>query len=182
MIRKALFLSLLSLSLFAEDSSLSRHEKPMGAGSYGAEILDSIDGQGLVKLQGTSVKDVLMNGSFLSKDAKVGSLNIQGEANLRDTVVSGETSIIGSLKTHSSTFEKPIAICTKKALFTHSKLDSITVRKEPSYKGKQIIEIKQGTIVSGPIHFESGKGEVHIDPSSRIEGKVTGGKVIRKSS
>lgn len=166
----------------APESPLARHEKPSGMGKYGVEVIDSIDGAGLVKLQGTSVKDVLVSGSLVSQGAKLGSLQIQGEANLRDTTVAGETTITGFLQTHSSTFEKPVSVCTGKALFTHTKIHSITVRKEPSFKGKQIIELKQGTTVAGNVHFESGKGEVHIDASSRIEGKVTGGKVIRRSS
>ena len=182
MILRILCSFFLSASLLASESDLVRHEKPTGVGNYGVEFIDSIEGAGLVKLQGTSVKDLQMQGSLLSKDAKLGSITILGEANLRDTIISGETTITGAVQTHSSTFEKPVIVCTKKALFTRTKLHSITMRQEPSYKGKQIIELKQGTTVTGPIHFESGKGEVHIDPSSRIDGKVTGGKVIRKSS
>lgn len=181
MILKILCSCFFAASLIAAESGPSRHEKPTGVGNYGIESIDSIEGAGLVKLHGTSVKDLQMQGSLLSRDAKIGSIDIQGEANFRDSIISGDVLITGAIQTHSSTFEKPVAICTKKALFTHSKVHSITVRQEPSYKGKQIVELKQGTI-SGPIHFESGKGEVHIDPSSRIDGKVTGGKVIRKSS
>lgn len=166
----------------ATEERTPRHEKPTGVGNYGEETIDSVQGEGLVKLSGTRVEDLHVNGSLVSKDAKLGSLIILGEANLRDTTVSGSTDIIGFLQTHGSHFQKNLSVCTQKAIFTRTKIESLTVRKEPSYKGKQIIELKQGSVVHGPIHFESGKGEVQIDASSRIEGKVTGGKVIRRSS
>ncbi len=186
MLRKLFYLSLPCSAAFAAEpapeSPLARHEKPAGVGKYGVEVIDSIDGAGLVKLQGTSVKDIQVSGSLISQGAKLGSLQIQGEANLRDTNIAGETTVTGFVQTHSSSFEKPVNVCARKALFTHTKVHSINVRKEPSFKGKQVIELKQGTVVSGNIHFESGKGEIHIDASSRIEGKVTGGKIIRRSS
>ncbi len=186
MIRRLILSSLFSTSLFAAEAPSEkpalRYERPIGIGNYGIETIESVQGEGLVKLNGTSVNELHLSGSLISKDAKLGSLTILGEANLRDTTIAGDTTVTGTVRTHNSHFQKPLTICTQKAAFTRTKLHSLTIRKEPSYKGKQIIELKQGSIVQGPIHFESGKGEVHIDASSRIEDKVTGGKVIRRSS
>lgn len=186
MIRRLLAYSLLSASLFAVEAPAEkpalRHERPIGVGNYGIETIESMQGEGLIKLSGTSVNELHVSGSLVSKDAKLGSLTILGEANLRDTIITGDTTVTGAVRTHGSHFQKPVTVCTQKATFTHTKVHSLVIRQEPSYKGKQIVELKQGTIVQGPIHFESGKGEIHIDASSRIEGKVTGGKVIRRSS
>ena len=77
-------------------------------------------------------------------------------------------------------FQKNITLLTQKAVFTASKLEGITVRKDGACKGKQVLELKQGTIVNGPIVFESGKGEVVIYPGSQVLGSVTGGKIVRK--
>jgi hypothetical protein len=187
MIRQLLAYSLLCAPLLAKplpptEKPAPRHEKPVGVGNYGEETIDSMKGEGLVKLNGTNVTALQVSGSLVSKDAKLGSLTILGEANLRDTTIAEESDIIGFLQTHSSHFQKALSISSQKAIFTRTKIQSLTVRKEPSYKGKQVIELKQGSIVYGPIHFESGKGEIQLDASSRIEGKVTGGKVIRRNS
>ncbi|MBS0624551.1 MAG: hypothetical protein JSS32_00700 [Verrucomicrobia bacterium] len=164
----------------AEQPTAPRHVNLTGAGSFGSEFIDSISGAGLVKLNGTQVENLKIDGSLISKDAKLGSISVQGEVNLRDSVVSGKTHVIGYVTSQGSSFQN-LTISTPKATFTKTRIDSLTVQSVPSYKGKQVLELKQGTIVSGPITFESGKGEVLVDSTSRIEGKVSGGKVIHKN-
>ena len=159
-----------------------RHETPTGIGNYGTEFIDSIHGEGLIKLNGTSVTDLRVDGSLVSKGAQVGSMTVHGEANFRDTLINGSALVIGSIQAHGSTFNQPLTLCTPKATFTHTRIASLSIRKESGFKGKQVIELKQGTTVSGPIHFESGKGEVHIDPTSKVTGPVTGGKIIHKGA
>jgi hypothetical protein len=68
-----------------------------------------------------------------------------------------------------------------KATFIGSQVASLNMLKEDSYRGHQVIELKQKTIVDGPIVFESGKGEVHCYPGSYVLGPITGGKIIRKN-
>jgi len=87
---------------------------------------------------------------------------------------------MGQIQAVRSTFEKPITILSQKAVFTESKLKEITVKQDSAFKGKQIIELRQRTIVDGPIHFESGRGEVQIFPGSQVLGIVSGGKIIKK--
>lgn len=160
----------------------ARHERPAGMGNYGVEFIDSIHGSGLVKLNGTSVSDLEVKGSLVSKDAQLGTIVVYGEANLRDTTVKGTTFIIGSMQSQGSVFQQTITLCTPKAVFTKTRIDSLTFQKDAGFKGKQVLELKQGTTVSGSIHFESGKGEVIVDSTSRINGTVTGGKITYKSS
>ncbi len=165
----------------AEPQMTTRHERPAGAASYGRERLDSLTGFGLIKLNGTEVLDLNVKGSLISKDARTGSFEVSGEANLRDTIVNGRALVIGSLQASGSTFNDLLTICTQKAVFTHTRISNLTIRNEPSYKGKQTLELKQHTIISGPIHFESGRGEIIVDSTSQVQGKVTGGKVIYKN-
>ncbi|MEN9655082.1 MAG: hypothetical protein RL235_1194, partial [Chlamydiota bacterium] len=51
-----------------------------------------------------------------------------------------------------------------------------------SFKGKQIIELRQGTKVTGPITFESGKGEVQLYPGATVKEVIGGGVVYRGGS
>lgn len=170
--------SLIALSflatLFAESHQVT------GASQYDEVTIDDLNGTGLIKLNGTTVTSIHLTGSLITKDAKIGTLDIIGEANLKDTTVTNGGSIMGSLQATRSTFLNSITILSQKAVFTSSRLEGITVQKDTGYKGKQVIELKQGTIINGPIHFESGKGEVIIFPGCQVLGIITGGKVIKK--
>lgn len=181
---KTVILALVALSfavsLFAEETP--KAQQIAGAGQYGAITLESIEGSGLVKLNGTSVLNNLhLTGSLVSQNATIGTLDIMGEANLTETTVKNGGSIMGSLQAVRSIFLQNIKILSQKAVFTGCRLEGITVQQDRSFKGKQIVELKQGTIINGPVHFESGKGEVIIFPGCQVIGLVTGGKIVKKS-
>ncbi len=183
---RTLIFSLIALSflatLFADPAipPANPPQKISGANQYDAVTLDVIDGTGLVKLNGTTVSNIHLTGSLITQNAHIGTLNIIGEANLKNTVVEQGGSVLGSLQATHSTFRNAITILSQKAVFTGSRLEGITVQKDSGFKGKQVLELRQGTLINGPIHFESGKGEVLIFPGCQVLGPVTGGKVVKK--
>jgi hypothetical protein len=178
---KPFIIALIGLSFIA---SLFAAEpvRANGLGNYGVETLESIQGSGLVKLNGTSVTNtVQVMGSLITQNAHIGTLDVMGEANLTGTTVKHGGSIMGSIQAIRTTFEDSITILCQRSIFTASRLQGITVQQDSGFKGKQVIELKQGTTVSGPIHFESGKGEVIVNLGCKVLGPVTGGKVIKKN-
>ncbi|HSX11733.1 MAG TPA: hypothetical protein VLF94_08470 [Chlamydiales bacterium] len=151
------------------------------SGNYGAEVVDSVQTTGLVRLNGTSVANaVQVTGSLITLNAHIGTLDITGEANLTGTIVKNSSTIMGSLQTIRSTFEQSITILTQKAVFTASHLEGITVQQDSGFKGKQVLELKQGSVIHGPVHFESGKGEIVLYPGCKVLGPITGGKIVKK--
>ncbi len=177
--KKMLFLLLAAsffVGLFAETT------KADGGANFGKVTLEAIDGTGLIKLNGTTVEnDVHVVGSLIANNGKIGSLNVVGEANLTEVTVAGGGAVMGSFQAVHSTIEKPITLLSQRAVITNSKLAGITVKQDSAFKGKQVIELRRGTLVDGPIHFESGKGEVLLYPGSQVLGPITGGKVIKKN-
>lgn len=162
-------------SLFAEPT------KALGGANFGNETHESIDGSGLIKLNGTTVdQEVHVVGSLISQNGEIGSIDVTGQVNLTETTIKHGGSIMGSFQATRSKIEAPITLLSQKTVLTNSKLSGITVKQDSSYKGKQILELRLGTIVDGPIHFESGKGEVLVYPGSQVLGSVTGGKIIKK--
>lgn len=155
--------------------------KIIGGGNYGAEILESLQVSGLAKLNGTTItNDLHITGSLISLYAHLNRFEIIGEANLTDTKAEKEGSVIGSLQAVRSTFLQNLTLLTQKAVFTNCKIQSLAIRQDSAFKGKQILELKQGTIVHGSIVFEGGKGEILLYPGSQILGPVSGAKVIKK--
>jgi hypothetical protein len=176
---RTIVLSLIAFSFIA--TLFADVTKAEGGGQYGKVTLESLEGNGLIKLNGTSIThDIHLNGSLISQNAEIGSLDIIGEVNMTETLVRHSGSIMGSLQATRSTFREPITILSQKAVFTASKLTGITIKQDSAFKGKQIIELRQGTLVDGPIHFESGKGEVLLHSGSQVIGAVTGGKILKK--
>lgn len=176
---RTLIFALVAISFAA--SLLAEPTKADGGGNFGNETLESIEATGLIKLSGTIVtNEIRMIGSLISQNGEIGSIDVTGEVNLTSTRLKNGGSIMGSIQTVRSKIEKPITILSQKSVFTNSTLAGITVKQDSGFKGKQIIELRLGTIVTGPIHFESGKGEVLLYQASQVLGEVTGGKVIKK--
>jgi len=152
---------------------------PATGGLLGKQTVDELTTSGVLKLNGTTIHKLNIEGSLIATSAELGSLTVRGEANLRGTHVKEECSIYGYLRAQDTTFDSPLTLGAHKAVFTSSKLNSITIQVENGFKAKQIVELKQGTIVDGSITFEAGKGEVHCY-GSQVLGPVIGGKIIKK--
>ncbi len=185
---RTIILALLALAfigsfLVAEDMPIpAKPTAARGVNSYGEELLESLQANGLVKLNRTTITNALtVNGSVIAQDATIGSIDIMGEAHLTHTTVQNGGTILGYLQTHHANIQQPLTLNGQKAVFSSTKLSDITIRKMDAFKGKQIIELRQKTVVDGSITFESGKGEVHLYPGSQIIGPVKGGKVVRKN-
>ena len=163
-------------TLFSEEIELRRLSN---GGSVGLETIEDLTCSGVLKLNKTTIHKLDINGTLVTSEASLGNLFVRGEANLRGSTITGPCSIYGYLRAQDTIFTTPLTLGAHKAVFTSSKLTSITIQKEEGFKAKQIVELKQGTIVDGPIHFESGKGEVH-SYGSKVTGPITGGKLIKK--
>lgn len=171
-----LFLGFLLSSLYA-----SEPKTILGTESYGTETIASVKIDGFLKLNGTTVTDfVSVAGSLISRDAFLQHLHVQGEANLTGTEIRENAVIEGSVQAVHSKFYKNLSLSTQKAVFTHSNLQNISFLQDKGFKGKQILELRQHTIVEGSVHFESNKGEVHLYSGSQVLGSVNGGKIVRK--
>lgn len=177
---RTLIFALLACAFLSSLFAVEQVKTPF-KGTYGAETIDSLTSTGLVKLNRTVITDHLsVNGSLIAQGAVIGYVEVIGEANLTDTIIQNGGSILGYLQTHNATIHKPLILNSQKAVFSSSKLSSITVVPMDGFKGKQIIELRKKTIVDGPIVFESGKGEVHLFPGCQLLSPVKGGKVIKK--
>lgn len=179
-----LILSGFCASLFADEppSPPSREKMLSVGGTAGKESFENLKSSGVLKLNGSTIKNLLeVQGCLIAQAAKIGSIDALGEVNLTNSTVSLASSISGYLRAQGTTFKAPLTLRLYKAVFTASKLEAITVQRQEAFKGKQVIELRQGSVVEGPIVFESGKGEVHLYPGSKVYAPIQGGKLIRKN-
>jgi len=154
----------------------------VGSDSYGEVEVESLDVLGTLKLNGTTVsKQLKITGNLVANSAHLPQVDAEGNVQCTDTVLQQQTSITGSLQAHRSEFCQPLFFTGQKALFSSCKLSGITVQRDNAFKGKQVVELKAGSCVDGPIVFQGGGGEVHLYPGSKVSGTVTGGKIIHKN-
>lgn len=157
---------------------------------------------------GLESKKVIINGSGDIKKSTLGSLGVNGSGSLEDVhitqnliingsataqkfSVAGSTHVWGDCRFTRATLQS-VQLNSSRATFSDSSMTSVYVKKlHTSYWTKlleqifgektqtqQVLILKDNTIVSDDVSFESGKGEIHVYDTSEVKGKVSGAKVF----
>lgn len=175
-----------NLYLFVAIAAMALCSNVYGFTSYGyqkyeKETIDTIQGNGNVDLEGTTVTGLVsVNGRLNAEDSSMDSLQVNGQVDLRNCVINNTTMINGSLHAENTKFQKEVSIASKRITFDACSLDSLIVREEKGYTGVQVIDLQNGTKITGPISVESGNGEIRVSSDSQISDQVAGAKVVKK--
>lgn len=140
-----------------------------------------VNGQAILGA-GVLVKEkIVINGTLIAKHVNFESdLIANGTATLVDSNVGGNAVFSGSLSAQNSIFTNAINLLTSTSEFDHCQIDTLTVQVL-SYKNTvQKIYLTNGTIITDDILFQSGIGEVYVDSTSIIKGRVVGGVLIEE--
>lgn len=162
------------------EASLAMASSIQGAGyaNYGNETLDSLNYNGTVNLDGTSIyHNTIVNGSFEAHDARLNKLLVNGAVTVADTIVSGPVQVNGFLTCKDSTFMEQVCIASRKAVFDSSTVHDILIK--PSSGNSESVVYLQDTQVLGSIVFQGGHGKVYVDKDSSIQGSVEGGEIVQ---
>ena len=144
--------------------------------------IESLEILGTVKLNGTTVSKLLkVTGNLVAQSATLNQVEVEGDARLTDTILEQQMSITGSFQASGSKFRNPVSFTGQKILFSKCTLSGITIQRDAAFRAKQIIELKDKTVIDGPVVFEGGNGEILLYPGSKILGSISGGKIIYKN-
>jgi hypothetical protein len=184
--RKILILTLLSafacISILAAREPLKNATCLYGYHTYIKETLNSIQADGTAILEGTQVRGLTrINGILKAKASTLHALQVNGQAELNNCLITNGTSINGFLDADKTEFQQGLSIASQKVILRGSTADSLTIREVKGFTGKQVVYLRNGTVITGPIVFESGNGELWVSLSSKIsEDLVSGGQIYRK--
>lgn len=183
--RKIYFLALiLAMTTFFKGYSMDSKNKSSnsyGYQKYGKETVESIQANGSVILEGTKIiGSVYVNGSLNAEESAIGSLQVNGQVELKNCLINNTTTINGSLNAINTMFQKELSIASQKITLVTCSVDTLIVREINGYDGAQVIDLRSGTKVTGPIVVESGNGEIWLSSNSEISDQVSGAKVFRK--
>lgn len=142
--------------------------------------MDSINVNGQAKLKHSIVNhDATVDGKLsLSNSTIKGDTHVMGETDMKKSHIHGKLNLIGFLDMDQSKVDGPILILSDEAKLNKSIIADITFQKSNSF-WKETEELNlTSSIVKGNITFKNGKGIIHLDKTSKILGKVTGGKIV----
>ena len=146
----------------------------------GSGKVDSLEGNGTVTVNGTTVSGpTVVNGILTADDANFNSLEVNGSAKLAQSTVDDVANIKGTLSASSTKFEKSMKIYSNETRFINSKVNG-DLRICHTESSKQVVYLDNYSEVTGNIIFDDGAGEVILRGKSKIGGKVIGGQVIVK--
>ncbi len=143
-------------------------------------IMDKLTINGKAKLgPDTFAEDsITVNGTLEASGTSFQSeLVVNGPSKLEQCKINHTSHFSGVVNAIGSQFFKDLKLRTHKSSFSNCKLDTMTVQEIP-FVTKQVIHLKNGSLVAGDVTFESGHGEVVIDESSNVQGMVYGGTKI----
>lgn len=183
--KKVCFLTaLIALTALTEGYSVEKMKNAnynYGTQSYGKETLSTIQANGSVILEGTKVNGLVqVNGSIDADEAAIENLQINGQANLKNCLIRNGASINGALTADNTKFQHELSVASQKITLRTCSVDSLIVREVAGFEGIQIIDLRSGTTISGPIIVESGNGEIWLSSNSAALGEITGAKVVKK--
>lgn len=151
-----------------------------GSVTCGHGTVDSLSGNGMVTVNGTTVSGAtLVNGLLNADDANFYSLDVNGSAKLTQCTINDVASIKGSLTASSTKFEKTLDVYSSETRFINSKVSN-DLHLGHTDSRKQVVYLDNFSEVSGDIIFDDGEGEVILRGQSKIGGKVVGGHAISK--
>ncbi len=152
-----------------------------GHQNFGKETINSIQANGSVILDGTKVLGLVkVNGSLEADEAAIDSLQVNGQAGLKNCLISNSSIINGSLTADNTNFQNELSVASQKITLRTCSVDALTVREVVGFEGVQVIDLRSGTKITGPIVVESGNGEVWLSSNSEVSGQISGAKVYKK--
>lgn len=142
--------------------------------------VDSLKGNGMVSVNGTTIRGItLVNGMLNADDASFSSLDINGNATLYKCSVNDEAEIKGSLKASTTIFEKSLDIHSNYIRVVDTKIKN-NINVHHIDNSAQRVYLDNNSEVGGNIVFDDGNGTVFVSKGSTISGNVIGGKIINK--
>lgn len=156
-------------------------DKGYGVRVYQKETIPSISINGSLVLEGTKVSGpTCVNGSLRADESALATMEVNGQASLKNCSLSGEAFINGSISADNTKFNGGLSVAAQKISLSGCSVLSVRIRKIESYDALQVLELRSGTRIEGPIVFDAGEGEVWLCSNSAVIGEVIGGKVIKK--
>lgn len=148
---------------------------------FGKETVDSIQANGVVVLQGTEVTGfVQVNGNLEAAGATIGSLEVNGQAELYQCTVRNGTVVNGALTGMNTAFQGGISAASQKIVLKSCFSPSLLIRPINGYYGVQWIVLSEWTKIPGPITVESGRGEIWMSTYSNTITQISGARVYNQ--
>ncbi len=173
---------------------------PFGARDCGEGTVESLHVAGPLTMHGTTVDgSVTVNGKvymfnslvrgktkivgqLTATASRLGLLELNGHARLINTTIRRAARIDGNMYAEGTTFEKPLSIAAVRTELEKTKTRNIFIRRIDASTAekprRQLIRLEDHTTVRGNVQFRQQNGVVQIDSTSKVTGKIIGGRLM----
>ncbi len=178
--------NLFNKSAFIEQDKSNQYDHTIN-GSYKAndtqiDMKLCINGQAVLNKNVQVQKSMLINGSFKAYQSRVMSdITVNGSSSIDDTQIHGVAKFRGSLVAKATHFSNKLEILSSLTEFENCESQLIIFKELPRKNLVQRIKLSKNTEVQGDIIFEASNGEVICDETSKIHGRIIGGKLIHSN-
>ena len=157
-------------------SSIGYANQEFGACNFIKEKVSSVICYGPTILNETIVTgDVKVAGTLKASKVLIGSMTINGSADIQNARVSGLVNVKGYMHASFVNFENDLRITTTKLDFDHTSVKgSVTISSD---KIKPYFKIECGSDITGSVTFEGVPGVVQMTDDSAIHGKINNGEI-----
>lgn len=153
-----------------------------GYRTIGAEVIDSAHVDGALTLQGTKVKgEVFVNGMLSAVGVEMESLQVNGDASVKDTIINKDVIINGFAFFQHCTVKGTVLTASEKIVMVASQITGdVVMRKTTNPKEFQVLNLSKGTKIDGSVTFESGNGKIIMSKDSKITGVTKGARTFEQ--
>src|SRR5690349_19356476 len=116
----ACMVGFINFQLFSGDNMSIWKTKGINHGSltYGNEVVDKVQSNGFVTLNGTKVTEHLqVNGRLKAEGAQIEEMQVNGQATLDRCSISQKSNVCGSLVATLSQFSNELSVSSEKVIF-----------------------------------------------------------------
>jgi hypothetical protein len=142
---------------------------------YGNETVDSVVCYGPTVMKQTIVKgDVKVVGTLRAENISAQHLQVQGNAELRNSVIVQSTKVVGSLLAQNVEFKQGIAVESDRIVLHQSKVNGMVTVTSPVKT--PYLQVGCGSVITGAIFFDGKAGVVQMTGDSLVkQDKVSNG-------
>lgn len=138
----------------------------------------------------------IVGSSQINESVVAGPVKLTGHGKFHDSHFSEPVQVSGNIQSANDTFANDLVVAgklkmeagvvqglltaaSKELHFSGTDLNSLQLNGSSGAKGAQLVYLQDHTSVAGDINFAGGHGKVFLGQGSVINGKVTGGEVVK---
>ena len=138
--------------------------------------IDWLRGEGAATIENSNVAHFQGSGICSITQSDIGTMQLSGQLTTLTTHFHNRVKITGKIQSSQSVFDGDLYVCSDDVVLDACHVKNIRFSK-PATPDQEEVLILKNTLVEGTVTFDSKKGKIIMDATSKITGGIHGGQV-----